>query len=153
MQGCVANHIAHVAIFAGVQESANDFVGSVATIAARSGKRVSVSIRSFSRTNGRDGRWTTLHRELRHVRLPHELDRMAAPARGEAIIPSLACFLSPRSEARLIAKSFLDQPERLRPPGEEQVPKRSSPDRARDLLHAEEWDQRDKEDRANCQEA
>jgi hypothetical protein len=37
---------------------------------------------------------------IRHVRLPCEVDRIAAPAREAAITPFLACFLSPRGRGR-----------------------------------------------------
>ncbi len=60
MQGCVEYHLAHVAIFPGVQVCANDIVGSIAMIAARSGKRALISIWKLS-PNRLDGRRTILH--------------------------------------------------------------------------------------------
>src|SRR5277367_2484880 len=55
--------------------------------------------------------------------------------------------------AMTVRVSILDQPEGLRPPGEEQIPKRSSSDRARDLLDAKKRNQNDKKDRPQRQES
>ena len=49
--------------------------------------------------------------------------------------------------------SVLDEVKRLRSPREEQIPKRSSPDRARDLPDAKKGNQNDKKDRAQRQES
>src|SRR5271163_508619 len=78
--------------------------------------------------------------DLRHVPFAYEVNRIAAPALGTR----------PRAISR---NSVLDQLEWLIASGEQQIPKRSSPDRAGDLLNAEERDQRDKHDRAQCQES
>src|SRR5271155_3309514 len=76
------------------------------------------------------------------------------PAREAAIIPFLACLSRLGTRARSIGlKSILNQPECLRASGEEQIPKRPPADRARDLVNAEEGDQRDEEDRAHRQES
>lgn len=52
---------------------------------------------------------------------------------------------SPTANAKRV--SILDQMKRLRPPGEEQIPKRLSSDRARDLPDAKKGNQNDKKDR------
>src|SRR5580658_9822901 len=58
-----------------------------------------------------------------------------------------------RPAANTIRASILDQPERLCPSGEEQIPKRLSSDRARDLPDAKKGNQNDKKDRRQRQES
>src|SRR5277367_6977798 len=67
--------------------------------------------------------------------------------------PVMAKAENSQSSLSQLRVLVLDQPERLGAPGEEQIPKRSSSDRARDLLDAKKRNQNDKKDRPQRQES